>query len=481
MIRRVALLILAMTFVASPVRASTPSEAVGVVPLNDRSGRDALMVERAVRDWVARSSAVELVDPGELALGEQREELEARVEQARTIARSGIEAYDMMSYETALMRLERAIEAFEQSDLTRHLDELLDLYVMRALTLFYEGQPSRARHQLLDAFALRRDFNPDRSRLTPELETMVDEARRSVDDAAPTSLEIQTEPVPARVYVDGRFRGISPVEVSNLQPGHHYVTVWAPGYGLAQERHLAAPGQIARVHIEPTARGRELLQRLEAVRSGLSDGNPSGAAAGFSRWANADQALVVGVRGDEDGMRLIGWRVAADGHIEAFGEKRLSRRELEQGGPLNAFLDELHGESLPRGPNGEPVREIQTGISFDLQFGPKHWGATVGGAGALLAGGGLIVGLSAQSQARAARGIYQLDVEDYQGAMQSARRRALIADGLYVAAIVGVGTGVYLFMQDELPWARTAAAPRRVDVAFVPTSDGAALSVGGRF
>ncbi len=459
-----------------PVEASTPTEAVAVVALDDGVARDALAIDRMVRRWVDRSALVDLMDLGEHAQGPALDELRSRVERARSVKAAGVEAYDMMSYEQALMRLERAIESYEQSDLTQHLDELLDAYFMRALALFYEGQPSRARNQLLDIFALSREFQPDRGRVTPEIETLLDEARRSVDEAPPTTLEIQTDPVPGLIYVDGRYRGISPVELTNLQPGHHFVSVRAPGYAFTQERHLAAPGQIARVRLDSSGLGRDLRARLEAIRIALQGNNPSSAAVRLLEWAGADQALVLGVRRrDENTMALVAFRFASDGHLMAHGEARMSLREAEEGAALSAFLDRLYGQDRPRGPAGEPVPELSSPLSFDFSFDRRSWGVVAGGAGVASAVGGVFLGLSASRQAADARTIPQLDVEDYREAMRLAKRRALLADGLYLTAAVGVATGIYLFVVKDEPGLQGQA------LMASPSVDGLFLSFGGRF
>ncbi len=452
--------------------------------LHERASREALMVDRAVRRWVEANGRLELVDLDEHALGDFLEEERRRLETARAVKETGVEAYDMMSFETAVMRLDRAIEAYEQLDLTKYLTELLDTYFMRTLTLFYEGQPSRARNQILDIFALDRGYSPDSGRITPEIEGLLDEGRRAVDESPETTLEIQTDPVPAWVYVDGRFRGVSPVELGDLEPGHHFVTARAPGYRFAQERHLAAPGQIARLRLSHSERGEEMLAHLQAVGSGIIERDPASQAMTLARWVGSDNVLAIGVRLDDEGVVLHGWRFASDGHLKAHARTNLSRRQIGSDGPIAQFLDGLYADVRPRGDDGEPIRELHVARSFfdfDVEFGHKGWGLVATSAGVATAVGGVFMGLAARSEEQAAKQVPQLDMDRYVSTMRGARLRATAADTMFIVAGLGAAAGVYLLIVDEPPWGGWTVDEYSSRMGVVPTGDGAALMLGGSF
>ena len=462
---------------APPARATRQVSAV--VPLDPAADGQAQNLWALVEAWAKRSGLVEPVDADELVRAEQIADWKAKTEEAQKAYREGLKQYDMLNFDDALFRLARAAELLEQTPMTRNLEPLLEVYAALGMASYYAGRVSDARNRFTDLFTLDPTFQPDPKRLTPEIETLMEEIRGKVEATPPATLEVQAQPAAAAVYVDGRYAGVTPIEVRKLAPGNHFVYVERPGYLAIQERHLAAPGRIARFELEPAPRGRELLTRLAALRSGFQSGALSKSAAALAKWAKADEALVLGLRLRDTGeFEVEAARVATDGHLLAVGHQALPPEGPTLRNELAAFLTDLSAKDLPRGPNGEPITSLSTG--FSLNLGPKTWGLAAGGLGVAALAGGVVVGLGAQQRALEARQIPQVDEEAYRRARAEAMGQAVTADILYLVGAAGVGAGVWLFLQGDAPPAGGGAGPA-ASVLPLPLDGGGALMVEGRF
>ncbi|RMG19475.1 MAG: PEGA domain-containing protein [Deltaproteobacteria bacterium] len=460
-----------------PVSAGAVTQASAVVPLHPEADRTAQHLRALVEQWRRQGGLVEPIDLAALARAEQEAEWKAKTEEAKKAYEEGLEQYDRLSFDDALYRFGRAVELLEQTPMTWNLEPLLEVYAAQAMAYYYAGRVSDAQNRLTDLFTLRPDFQPDPKRLTPEIQSLMEEIRGKVQGAPPATLEVQATPVAAAVYVDGRYQGVTPIEVRKLTPGNHFVLVERPGYLVVQERAVAAPGQIARFTLEPAPKGRELLTRLAALKSGFVSGRISEPAATLARWAGADEALVLGVRRLETGqVHVEAARVAPDGHLLAVASQDFDAEGPSLMNGLSAFLTDLQTKDLPRGPHGEPVTELHSG--FSLSFGPKTWGLAAGGVGAAAVIGGVVVGLGAQRRALEAQQIPQIDEEAYQRARQEAMGQALTADLLYLAGAAGIGVGAWLFLQAD----EGGGGDGLHSVLLpVPLDGGAALMVEGRF
>jgi len=72
--------------------------------------------------------------------------------------------------------------------------------------------------------------------LPPRPEEVFEAVREETLERQRGSILINTSPLGAEVFVDGRFVGASPARAEGLLGGEHYVTAKLPGYGRAVER-----------------------------------------------------------------------------------------------------------------------------------------------------------------------------------------------------------------------------------------------------
>ncbi|MDF1564249.1 MAG: PEGA domain-containing protein [Deltaproteobacteria bacterium] len=423
-----------------------PKETFGIVALDRSLQGEAAALEAYVAAWAEGSQRLVYIDAAAFARGDQVALRKEKGEKALAEYKAGLDAYDAMDYEASLGRLAAAIELFEQADLTVYLDGLLDAYAARALALFYAGRVPEARNQLIDLHTLRPDYAFDSSRLTPDIESHVEDARRSAEMAPPTALEVQVAPVPARVFVDGRYAGVTPLEVPKLSPGNHIVSVFATGYAFAQEKQLAAAGQIARYKLKEAPKGKELLGKLERIRGAFRAGGFPDAGGALAQWAGAEQATIIVLQPSDSGPPKVSLaRFGADGHYFAHEDSALKPTAPGAGRSIEALLDKLHATNRPRGPKGEPIKTMKDDKGFISKIPVGVYPGVAGAAGIV---GGIAFGLSAKSKEKLAHDTPQIDTAGYEAAMKQARSQALAADIFYVVGAAGVGVATWLFLRD---------------------------------
>lgn len=114
------------------------------------------------------------------------------------------------------------------------------------------------------------------------------------------------------------------------------------------------------------------------------------------------------------------------------------------------------------------------GVSQVAGSGSKRkWAYVSGGAGLALVLGGAVAGLSAKSAFDNEKAASEAgDVQAYEDNKAKAKSMALVADGLYLGGVVGLGVG---------SWFWYSSRPQRVAFEVLPVPGGAVASVSGGF
>ncbi len=155
---------------------------------------------------------------------------------------------------------------------------------------------------------------------------------------------------------------------------------------------------------------------------------------------------------------------------------RPTREEASKAGSrLEARPEKARGRgadaqaSIAEVPSGGDV-----GVSRVAGSGPKRkWAYVSGGAGLALVIGGAVAGLTAKSaydKETAASGAG--DLQAYEDNKAKAKSMALVADGLYLGGVVGIGVG---------SWFWYSSRPQRVALEVLPLPGGAVASISGGF
>ena len=207
------------------------------------------------------------------------------------------EAYDQLA--SARTMIERDFAALR--DVNDYRKTLMHL----ALAMLRTGDKKEAKSVFKRAIICRAKV--DTLALTDREARVVEAARDAVADTPLGAVTIETVPEHAEVYVDGRYRGISPATVAGLTKGEHIVTVYKAGHARHTKRVIADEEELTVVNIEMEDARRQLqyktlIERLNEELSEVSIDSPMGGEGVKSVGAlfYSELALVVRSSGDGD-------------------------------------------------------------------------------------------------------------------------------------------------------------------------------------
>ncbi len=459
--------ITALTLLAGLAQAQVRRISVVVVSPEPELEGAALTAGRVARARLAKDARFELVDVEAGARSAADAEKTDRAKAARDSFARGVDSLDAVEYAKAVDQLGASVNGFLDTDLTATFPELLDAIGMRAVALRLAGNSNPADDELSRLFTLNSGYRFAPGRWPPAIQGWIDRKQAAIRETAPAGLEVASPTAAAEVFVDGTFRGVTPLEVKELTPGRHVLTLRAPGYATKQLEVSAGPGSAVSPVLEVAPGGRELLSRLENLKAGFGRGAPEAAGQGLMAWAGTPELVAVSLEVKDQEVWARATRLTARG-VAGERQKSLgstSAPALEEvAGLVTATVEQADPGPLPR---------IETS---EAGSGRKTWGVVAVGVGVAAGAGAVAAGLTAQAKAKEAKLTPQVDETAYRGAVASARSAALVTDGLCVVAAAGLGAGLYLLLTQGSPAPHGDVA---VDVAVTP--GGGWVSIGGAF
>jgi hypothetical protein len=255
---------------------------------------------------------------------------------------------------------------------------LADIQLWLGIACFRAGNEADGTSALQRALVLRPALQLDPERYPPLFRRIVEEARTRVQSGPKGRLRIDSTPPGCEVLLNGVVRGRTPVELSNLPAGRHYVRISCAGYepqAVVREVAAAVTAPIsfqlvaAKTFAPPADPMPPLLARL---RQGLVDGTTLLGIREVAVHSAADFALVgyFAKEAGEYGLRAYLFR-ALDGRLvplpgarfdpellNAVAQAKMVARAAEKtvvtfpppGAPLGAAGE----EATPRWPGGRP-------------------------------------------------------------------------------------------------------------------------------
>ena len=218
-------------------QAPPPRVWVGPMSADDVPGARLLSekFDEATRDQLRRSQKVETTDQGKVGKVSAGD-ADPRVEEAERLRVSGKELYGQGKHEEALAQLKRALVLYEEGLASvgklEAVAETLGFLGATAMALGYDGD---ARDYFRNVVAMMPAAEP-LDEFSAETKAFFAKTKKKLLKKKRGGLKIVTEPAGAAVRVDGEDRGKSPVTVTDLVRGDHYVQADGDGAGLASAR-----------------------------------------------------------------------------------------------------------------------------------------------------------------------------------------------------------------------------------------------------
>lgn len=272
------------------------SVAVFAVPKDASGNRNAAAIGALLRQHIKSRPLLKLIEPGRILAGDQRFGPESLLDRAREALADGQRLYDGMSLDESIARFGQAISLFEQTGPL--LDDLADLkialaYLGAALTL--RGSADEGLSTFAELLVLDPAFSPQG--FTPLITKLFERAISQSSQHATGKLEIYTTPPNAAVFVDGVYRGVSPITLDSIAVGKHFLRIEKHGYApyggpveITTEQNLTS-----QTRLKSITRGDELRDLLARAGSGVAQGGMNGHLRELARLLICDALVVVNV------------------------------------------------------------------------------------------------------------------------------------------------------------------------------------------
>ncbi len=414
--------------------AAGPRVAVLVVPMDLRSSQQQGSIEAAAEAALEKAGRFNVVPVQDAFSPVEAKKRGDMVALAREKLASGKKALDDLDNVKATADFKEALEFLQQADLSREFPAMIDAWTMKAAGHATGGETAPAKKDIEAVVSLtpRAEFSP--TYFSPDFLKFADAQKKQAANAK-GQLLVKTEPAGARVWVDGQFRGVSPITLDGLSAGKHFVTAVAGGYALMQSQ--VGPGE-TELELTPSELAADWKKAILDIKRAPEADSRDTAAQTVAMAAKVDQVLLVIAKKSTAGEQLefITARIdATDGHNYAYGTGVLNAGDPDA---LGTFFDGLAATDAKRD-GRNPVHHYPGAGGPD---GKKI--ATYGllGGGALLVITAIVLGSVALGFHDSFLKVSQPQVFRSNSLRTQGRTTALAADILYGvggAAIIGGG------------------------------------------
>jgi hypothetical protein len=447
---------------APPPKPAAAAARIGVIPMSlavdDNAVAQAAHVEYVIEGVLrqAKDRGFDFVDPQIKFDPTGIETRKDKLQRGNEALEFGRKAFVALEEGLGLESFDRAISSYEESALWETFHNLTQAMVMRILVKWAEDS-NATRKEVARLLAMDPTVEFPKEFTPQDLSVEVARSREAVKFEVLESFDVSSEPVPARIFIDGVFRGITPMSVKRLNKGDHYLSLLAPGYEVVQQIVKVEAGATITVPMKPAPRGQPWITFSAAIdKEFLKEGERDKARA-VGTFSGAQQVIVAQLSRGGGRFELVLHRIVAkDRHvIQEVSVKDLLDPDPDFDAKVEKAVTELLATDRPYCENGAKP----CGFETKAPPAPIDWhkiklGVAVGSAAVFTTG--VILGIVARSEATSYKRLTQVDANLSSKAAQL-RHTAAAADALMALGIVGGAVWGYLAF--GLPYVQRTRIP----------------------
>ncbi|MBN2694774.1 PEGA domain-containing protein [bacterium] len=221
------------------------------VVINDKGGDDQVtaMVSHLAESSLKKMERFEYVDRNAWFMMREKPDSIEKLNKIRENMEQVKVLYQGLKIEKAMQLIEMLIK-----NLSTHFQFFEDLDELYLLKSYYAasnmlGDGLNVDKYFQEIVVLDKSFEMNNTLFAPEILKSFKQAKKKVVEFNTGTIAVSAEPVEAKVYIDGKFAGVTPYFSDNLKVGKHYIKVEADGYVpygeiitlLPQENPINAP------------------------------------------------------------------------------------------------------------------------------------------------------------------------------------------------------------------------------------------------
>jgi hypothetical protein len=211
--------------------------------------------EDTVAEHVAGKLEVELAQRLEKK-GAQLIDLTARFPQPKTssdegdqLLKEGKDAYDNLDMDTAIQKLTDGVLFFIRHPELADPKKLAEVFVFLGAAELQNGVKT-SNKEFTRAIALDPDYKPDPKFFAADVQKAYAAARADLDKAKKGLVLLESVPAGAKLELDGKPLGLTPLPALELAPGRHHAKASRPGYVTAAKFPDVATGEELEVRLD---------------------------------------------------------------------------------------------------------------------------------------------------------------------------------------------------------------------------------------
>jgi PEGA domain len=308
------------------------------------------------------------------------EEARAALKRGEQGYKESLAAFDKKDYEDAERKVRATLKELRKATaaMGASCSPLCDATALYAAVMQLRGDVEEAKLALLDLMALNPTYELDTKRYKKDLMSLRVQVATSVHAALRGNALVKSKPAGARVYVDGEFRGFTPMTVQTLSVGNHLLRLERPGFHQYGQVMVVTPDDVeVSATLRPTDAYKAYDARLDTVaaellRGGNAPSNP--AVSGLGRSLGLERSLLGTVRHQPDN----GTTELVLGFYDLSSGRRLGgRRVVLQGdeyGQLKSEMGRLVNHLINNAEGGRE-RAVKSSDPLDNSHGMDEWNA----------------------------------------------------------------------------------------------------------
>lgn len=478
----------------SPGTGSTPSGAqvfgvAAVSTAKDPSGeRAAGMLQAALHQVLDERATARRVSVAAAFRSEDEAPYQDVLDRARDAAAESRRAYDDLRLDEAIARASQAIALFQEGAAgLRHVDRLTDTLEVLASALTLQGSAAEGVATFAELLTIEPGYAP--RDLPRPVEQVFERALDTLRDADSGELEVYSNPPYARVFLDGRFQGTTPLTLPAVNPGTHYLRLEKLGHqSFGSTVKVARRGPTTtQTRLLDLARGGELAELLRRCRRQLPEPGMGPALRELGRRTAADRLIVSAAAQSGEDITYAasvfdmgsGERIGLESRVlpadapDAFERARTFAARLADLATEPAPDEETRADGTPPG-SLPPTRAALTGTGPNPPTPPEvyiGWTLAVLGGAAVVTGSAFAVGALDSHNAFLDTPQNDPELPDVQ---ERGRTQSAVADALLIGGGLSLATGIVLLLVSP----QRRRSPRDVSregASVLPTGDGATV------
>lgn len=338
-------LVLAVLLPAVALAAPPPTPrriSALLIPMDQGAEGHSVKLETYMNEALEQFAGFTVKKPEELFGMPPDDEAAASLKRGQKGLEESLEAYNARDYDDAERKLRATLKELQGAvGAMGSCVELCEATALYAAVLYLRGDTEEAKLNLVDLMALNPTFELSTKRYNKDFISLRATVATSRSSSLRGSVTVKSQPLGARVYLDGEFQGYTPFTLPAMQVGKHMLKLSRPGFRQHGQLIEVTPDDAEiTAELSPTNNYKKYDSQLDKVASEIVKTTPSPSSVTLGKSLSIDRGLLgtvkdLGPNGTElvvgffdlrDGKKLAGRRIVLQG--DEFGQEKQEMSRL---------------------------------------------------------------------------------------------------------------------------------------------------------